>query len=69
MGERHGVGKISQELDQDELEDNGATEDAHENGVLWQTLQNIDLLHVSRAYLIENLHGMQRFSTGEPFQK
>lgn len=47
LGERCGVGKISQVLDEDELEGDGAGEDAHENGVLWQALDNIDLLHVS----------------------
>jgi len=55
LGERCGVGKISQELDKDELDGDGASKDAHENGVLWQSLDNIDLLHVPRAYLIEHL--------------
>ena len=60
--ERHGVSKISQELDNDELEDGGASKDAHENGVVQKALENIDLVHVPRAYLIEHLDVIHRFS-------
>jgi hypothetical protein len=37
-----------------------AGEHAHENGVLWQALQNIDLFHLSRADLAEHL---RRYNT------
>lgn len=47
LGQRGGVGKVAQELDQDELEDDSAGENAHENRVLRHALQNIDLLHLS----------------------
>lgn len=72
LGQRCGVGEVAQELHQDELEDDGASEDTHENGVLLRALQNVDLLHLSRTYLVEHLRSIQQIRTEtykEPINK
>ena len=54
-GERRRVGKLAEELDHDELEDDRAAEDTHEDIVLQHALEHIELLHLPRTYLIEHL--------------
>lgn len=54
-GERRRVRKLAEELDHDELEDDRAGEDTHEDIVLQHALQHIELLHLPRTYLIEHL--------------
>lgn len=50
------AGKISKELNNNKLEDNGDGNDNHKHIVLQDALKHIYFLHLSRANLIENLH-------------
>lgn len=49
------VGKLAQELDHDELEDDRAGEDGHEDVVPHHALEHVYLFHLPGAYLIEHL--------------
>lgn len=54
-GERRSVSKSSQELDDYDLADYSAAQDSHKDVVVKYALEDIYLLHLTRAYLIEDL--------------
>ena len=49
------VSELAQELHHDELEDDRAGEDSHEDIVPRHALEYVDLFHLPRAYLIKHL--------------